>query len=447
MASWQSLPTEIHLAIVRLLDVHPLSALSQTDKHTHALCTPYIFQSVTAPSFGALQAFFNHVPPAYGTHIRALDISTKYPTNPADSTLEPGTPRTDALVRLLRTTPRLERLVLRLSGGLAPHIVAAFPALTRLTHLEILNAEDEDVAPLSERTIVAIALALPNLSSLSLTRITRSLSSAQDISPCIPVPLVKNDTADFPADEPPVLSLPTLFTIPTLRHLAIRDTHLGDRRFNPTLLSATAPLESLEIGAYDGVAPAENASWTGRLMECAGPALTHAVLSAALPVTPTLSFPALKSIRMTPLMPPAGIPDTLAALAEAGAPLARVEVECLVDDVEDVCEEIADAGCTGSWELYLRIVRELEGDVLATSRACKGPIVLDADVRDTLRRLEREGMCITLEGAIVEEDEDDDSGSDWDERTVVDDAAVPEKAALRASFAEMEGVRAQEEPW
>ncbi|KAI0053193.1 hypothetical protein FA95DRAFT_1552686 [Auriscalpium vulgare] len=403
-ASWNALPSEMRLAIVDLLEHDALAALSLASRANHTLCLPALFHTVSAPSFAALQAFLHHVPPAYGAYIHHLDICTRFlsPSPVVVPPSSPGTPRSDAVVRLLERAPRLERLHLRLAGGLAPHALAAFPALTRLSDLSIENCDEEDSAPLSERTVVAIALSLPSLRRLSLTRITRSL--------CPGVP------AAFPSipTDPANLILPSLLTIPSLRHLAIKDTHLGDPRFASEL--PTAPLESLELGAYDCLSPTENAANAARILSRVGPSLCRLVLSSALPAsTAPFVFPALTSVRLTPLVSPSNIPDTLRSLR---APMKIIHLQTLPDDLEDVCEALEECEA-GQWALHLGVLRALEGDVLAGDD--KEDVVLDENARDAIRRLEGAGWLVGVEGAVSDE-------IDWDERTVVDDSSpVPSK--------------------
>ena len=111
---------------------------------------PPPYQTVSLPSLAALLAFLAHVPPVYRTHTRPLGISTRAhasPSPPFESA--PLTPRTDALAALLASTPRLERLALRLERGLAHHILPSFAALPRLAHLDIASLDDEADVPLS----------------------------------------------------------------------------------------------------------------------------------------------------------------------------------------------------------------------------------------------------------------------------------------------------------
>jgi len=88
--------------------------------------------------------------PSYGIFVRKLDVSTRFapPSPESPSSAVPQTPRTDALVRLLAAVPRLERLSLHLSGGLAPHVIPAFAHLTELRELEMENCDDEIDVPL-----------------------------------------------------------------------------------------------------------------------------------------------------------------------------------------------------------------------------------------------------------------------------------------------------------
>ena len=105
----------------------------------------------------------------------------------------------------------------------------------------------------SERLVVSIALAVPQLQELTLDRITRPQIHAPDLFG-VPIP---TDIGDGDIEDHPVVgsawSIPSLLQIPTLQQLRIRDTHLGDRRWeNATCL---APLSVLNLGSCCHVSP------------------------------------------------------------------------------------------------------------------------------------------------------------------------------------------------
>ncbi|KAI0308563.1 hypothetical protein OF83DRAFT_1180663, partial [Amylostereum chailletii] len=376
-----------------------------------------------------------------------------------------------ALIRLLSSTPRLERLDLRLSGGLAPKALPAFASLHRLSDLSIENCEDEVDAPLSERIVVGIALALPTLHRLRLTRITRSLQYADDIYPNA---LLHPDTASFPfvyndhpsPDASPSLhphSLPSLLSIPSLRHLAIRDTHLGDVRFADHALPVHCRLQSLHIGAYEGCSPAEAARWSSAIMNHVGSDLTEAVLGAGLPHLPRapLSLPHLRKLRLTPCVAPSHIPSTLAAALDAGSPIEHLDVECLQEDIEDVADELASflqvlPRPSPLKHIHLRVLEDLAEDILALPSG--EDIVLDADaarcVRTLVARAEDADVRLALLGACAPGEREKDWESD--EGTVVDENEHGrerdvdmdlDKAALRAAAVGVGMDLVEEDAW
>ncbi|KAG6379646.1 hypothetical protein JVT61DRAFT_10165 [Boletus reticuloceps] len=220
--SWHILPTELHIAVIHLLPHNAVRALSSASSAVRAISLPAIFANVTLPSAASLDAFVRHVPTEYGPYVRSLAICTKQPGATGAST-------TDALLALLHACTRLHSLSLSLAFSLDPE--KAVPAFSRLNHLhafEISCWGTEDVSPVSERLVVALAASLPALTHLSMSRITRS---AIHVDPCdVPfnVPIVTNDF-DVPL-HPTLgsdLALPSLLRLPSLRTLEIRDTWLG----------------------------------------------------------------------------------------------------------------------------------------------------------------------------------------------------------------------------
>ena len=294
----------------------------------------------------------------------------------------------------------------------------------------------------SERTVVGMALALPNLKSLSITRIARAL-------PCATV--VDIDTwhsSSRRAPPPSCATLPRLLSIATLRHLGIHNTSLGDPLFASGDLDVRCQLETIEIGAFESASPAENARWATHILLRAGSHLRSAALSSGvLCTTERLSIPALERVRFTPLFSPSQLPSALRVLAAASGSLRHIHVECLTVDLEDVCEELSE--CVehvngGPYNLKLRVFPALEGDVFAepplTSDCVPVVASLDKNAQDALSRLEyaftSAGTPISIVGSNVPQQEDDEQ--DWDDLTVVDETAV---------VMEMKGAVVAEDPW
>ena len=285
--------------------------------------------------------------------------------------------------------------------------------------------------------MVAIALALPNLKSLSISRVGRALP------PC-PIGTwhsprdTRSRTTDLDGSPCPAAStLPSLFAIPSLRHLAIHNTFLGNPLFASADLAVRCQLDSIEIGAFENASPTENARWGTHILQRVGSHLRSAVLSSGIVASSDrLSLPALERVRLTPIFSPSHLPSTLRMLAGAtpSGCLRHIHVECLAVDLEDVCEELSE--CVehvngGPYNLKLRVFPALDGDVLAaehpvTSDGCVPVHSLDKNAQDALSRLEAAfssaGAPISIMGSNVLQQEDEEL--DWDDLTVVDETAV-----------------------
>jgi len=298
----------------------------------------------------------------------------------------------------------------------------------------------------SERTVVGISLALPNLKSLSITRIARALPrpidtwhrSSHHAPPPNDTRTCTTDTDDSGDDVRGArpATLPSLLSIPTLRHLGIHNTPLGDPLFASTDLDVRCQLETIEIGAFESASPTENARWATHILLRAGSHLRGAALgSAVLCTAERLSLPALERVRLTPLFSPCHLPSTLRVLASASGSLRHIHVECLTVDLEDVCDELSE--CVehvngGPYNLKLRVFPALEGDVLLAERPVRpdcapvAPLDLDKTAQEALSRLESAftsaGTPISIVGSNELQQEDEEQ--DWDDLTVVDETGV-----------------------
>jgi hypothetical protein len=266
---------------------------------------------------------------------------------------------------------------------------------------------------------VDIALAVPNLESLSISRI-RTFAA-----PRIPK-----------SAPPPILS--NLLSIPTLRHLGIHNTHLGHLlplfSSSADLTHIRCQLDSLEFGAFESASPAENARWCTQLIHHLGSHLRSVVLGSGINLTPfePLSLPVLERVRLTPLFSPSLLPSTLRVLAAASPSLRHIHVECLTVDLEDVCEELSE--CVehvngGPYNLNLRVVPALESDILVVPPLSSDgvPVTsLDQNAREALSRLEDAFTSAGTPISIIDNNvvQQVDEQQDWDDLTVVDEAVI-----------------------
>lgn len=194
----------------------------------------------------------------------------------------------------------------------------------------------------SERLVVSIALAIPRLQELMLDRITRSQIHAPDLfGTFIPTVIGDNDIEDHPVVGS-ALSLPSLLQIPTLQQLRIRDTHLGDPRWENAI--CLAPLSVLDLGSCCHVSPEvgrTHAEVVVRNVARASP-INRLAIATGLNQTEfqhsTTPLKSLRHLELTSFFPVDGIPDTLSTLS--GSPIETVAVQCFNEDVEDICESL-----------------------------------------------------------------------------------------------------------
>jgi hypothetical protein len=340
--SWQTLPNEMRLAIIDILEDEDVKSLSKVDQSTYQACVPTQFKKVRLNDYEAIESFLENVPRNYCSYIEELEICTQHKTN---STPVLPRIRADSLIALLSATPRLTKLVLRVSGSLDKSVVSPFPFLHNLKHLSISNCGNEARVPLSERLVVSMAMAIRNLEELSLDCITRSKMHAPELEcvyPCPPLALNDEDIPDHPilGSE---LCLPSLLRIPTLRKLTIRDTHLGHEGW--TTIPVACRLQFLDIGSCYHEDKGFNTQCTERIMAAVGRTVDEFSLTAAVSdslfsepsVTP---LQRLRKLHITPFFPVESVVETMSNLA--GSPVERISVQCFEEDVVDVCTALEE---------------------------------------------------------------------------------------------------------
>ncbi|KZT22745.1 hypothetical protein NEOLEDRAFT_1243691 [Neolentinus lepideus HHB14362 ss-1] len=431
---WLSLPTEMKLAVIDLLEVEQAKTLAFVSHEMRKLCASNIFQNVILKNHEDLTCFLRDVPASYYPFIRRLDVCTRS----AEDRSFVGTitaTRTEAMTTLLSHCTHVERLLLRLEGSLAKDVIPIFTSLLSLKELSIQNCGDEDTTPISERFVVSIAASVPRLEELSLSRISRSQMHARELIGAAPfVPLVRGD--EDIEDHPLLgseLSLPSLMRIPTLRKLVIRDTHLGDPRW--ATAPVACPLEILDLGSSYHETEEFNRLCTERIIQNVGATIdeftlntsfgsSEASTSVARPAQPTLKK--LRKLHLTPLVPVDDVVDTLTTLGSS--PIERISVQCFEYDVADVCtalqdflalrQERADSGFyTQLHEICVTITESLDTPALGACAIPCGCSDVDAAVR-----LQEYCRDLLSQGIIDDADFDckvagdaamDKSGFDW----------------------------------
>ncbi|KAJ3813575.1 hypothetical protein EV368DRAFT_85197 [Lentinula lateritia] len=391
---WSSLPTEMKLAVVEVLDLDDVKSLSQVDRDTYTSCLPSSFKNVKLNNLQALQSFVDNVPRSYCRYVHCLDLCTESNARSSD-------PRsiTEVVISILAASPCLEELVLRTGGSLHHSIISCFGHLSKLERLSIHNSGPEDRKPLSERLVVAIAASVPNLKRLSLDRVSRSLMHAPELHGVPPyIPLVTGD--DNIPDHPRLgadLYLPSLLQLPTLRELVIRDTHLGDRRW------ATVPvkckLQVVDLGSCFHENEDFNSICIQRIMGAVGKtvdefSLTTTVSDIVFAKPSVTPLQRLRKLHISPFFPVDSVVDTITNLA--GSPIENLSMQCYEDDVVDVCvalEEFLNRRVERGVGFYEKLARI---DVSVTSNDASSPLGPDevAECKEAEQRLKE--LCCDL---------------------------------------------------
>ncbi|KAF4563957.1 hypothetical protein EYR36_003206 [Pleurotus pulmonarius] len=336
MASWQTLPAEMKLAVLDLLDNVDVRALATTQRSIYPLCIPSLFTKICLRDWQAISQFLQNVPSIYLSHTRSLELSTQA----HDSTTHPS--QTDAVVRILTAAPRLHHLVLKLAGPLDKRVIPSFAPMNRLKTLAIANCADENLLPMQ---VPIHPSTIPHLEELSLDCISRSKLHVRDderIPIYVPLVLGDSDIPDHPALGP-ALNLPSLLTIPSLRKLHIHGTHLGDPAW--ASVPVRAKLHVLDLGACCHENDAANRLCTERIMAAVGPtvdefALTTSVHDAKFAQKGVTPLQKLRKLHISPFFPVESIVDTVANLA--GSPIESLSVQCYEDDVVDTCSAMEE---------------------------------------------------------------------------------------------------------
>ncbi|KAJ3774658.1 hypothetical protein FB446DRAFT_843846 [Lentinula raphanica] len=391
---WSTLPTEMKLAIVDVLDMDDVKNLAQVNHDTYTACLPSAFKNVNLANLQALQSFMDNVPRSYCRYIHSLELCTET----TQRTMHTRSV-TDIVISFLAASPCIEKLVLNTSGSLHHSIISCFGHLTRLESLSIHNSGPEEVKPLSERLVVAIAASVPNLKRLSLDRVSRSVMHAPELHGVSPyIPLVTGD--DNIPDHPllgPDLYLPSLLRLPTLRELFIRDTHLGDPRW--ATVPVNCKLQVVDLGSCFHENEDFNSLCIQRIMGAVGKtvdefSLTTAVSDVVFAKPAVTPLQKLRKLHISPFFPVDSVVDTITNLA--GSPIESLSMQCYPDDVVDVCAALEDfltkrvERGAGFYEKLARI------DVSVTANDMSGPLdpEEEAECKEAEQRLKE--LCRDL---------------------------------------------------
>jgi hypothetical protein len=266
----------------------------------------------------------------------------------------------------------------------------------------------------SERLVVSIALAIPQLQELTLDMITRSKMHAPDLlATFIPTVIGDHDIEDHPIVGS-ALSLPSLLQIPTLQQLRIRDTHLGDRRWEGA--TCLAPLSVLDLGSCGHVSPETGRTHVEAIVKNVAKAspVNRLAIANGLGQTefqhPTTPLKNLHHLELTSFFPIDSIVDTLSTLV--GSPIETVAVQCFNDDVDDLCEALEtflsikverglDQFHQQLKQLFITLV-PLEGDKeTAGLTSAQLYEMLEEQERDAIKKLEEFGRDLGLRCGVL----------------------------------------------
>lgn len=337
--SWVALPAEMKLAVIENLEHIDVKALSKVNTVSYTACLPALFKNVRLGSFDDVEQFLANVPRAYCRYIQSLELNV---TSGCDvfAVAPPSGLASELVNSFLIGSPGLRELVLKVAGSIDHSILSCLGHLTHLQRLTVKNVGDEIECPLSERLVVSIAASIPNLQYLYLDRVSRSVLHAPEVIGVYPyVPLVSGDE-NIP-DHPRLasnLNLPYLLTIPSLRNLVIRDTHLGD----PTWASVPVAcnLEILDLGGCCHVSEEFNQLCTERIISAAGRTVEEFRLPTTMSPEAATSLKRLRRLHISPFHPVDSVVDTISNLS--GSPIESLSMQCFEGDVVDVCSALQE---------------------------------------------------------------------------------------------------------
>ncbi|KAJ3477544.1 hypothetical protein NLI96_g10396 [Meripilus lineatus] len=144
---WNTLPAEMKLSVVELLDLKDVRSFALVCKDAYAISVPAMWRLVDIKSFDSLQSYIRNVPQSYTRNIRQLSISTKLQNGAPMPTSEQARQVTDALVELLTQCCQVEQMTLNLEGSLTKTIIPCFERFSALKILAINHCGDEQLSP------------------------------------------------------------------------------------------------------------------------------------------------------------------------------------------------------------------------------------------------------------------------------------------------------------
>ncbi|KAK2459333.1 hypothetical protein APHAL10511_008647 [Amanita phalloides] len=291
--SWLSLPTEMKFAVLDNLPYPDVASLASVDSATYQTAVPALFHTVRLHSYDAIRRFIDSVPKNYRRHIQHLDLCL------LDSQRSDLLDQAQSVASLLACCSRLESLVLRMAGSMDKAILPVFAHLPHLKVLAISNCLQDEDGPVSERLVVHIAASLPNLHTLSLERISRSILHSPDLTNSYP--FIHRVINDYDIPPHPLfstqLNLPSLLLLPSLKKLSMKDIHLGDPQWDEIGPRVACQIEHLELGGCYDESEDRNASAVQRILKVAGQSVSELVLATPLPPT-TPSTPSSSSLSL-----------------------------------------------------------------------------------------------------------------------------------------------------
>jgi hypothetical protein len=133
------------------------------------------------------------------------------------------------------------------------------------------------------------------------------------------------------------LYLPSLLRIPTLTHLVIRDTHLGDPRWATTPVACN--IELLDVRSCCHETEEMNKACIERIMTAVGRTVNGLSIDTAV-APPPEPLPRLRKLYISEFHPVDSVIDTISNLS--ASPIESLSMQCFEDDVVDVCSALQE---------------------------------------------------------------------------------------------------------